>query len=249
MAVYPSPFGVLNEEGRFDDVVSDESINAELRGLSLLDSILLSTQAWERTACPTTGHTVLVTKTDGYELHIDVVRTVESYLVTGDEHLVVSILKGRNRSVGAVERVCIHHNMNYPDCAIADALISLVLLGESNWPEGATPHTLREFSHAAQRLRIARRFKLGIIELTQEDLDEIRDIREAMQWGIAYAAIDMLCGFARRCYTCKGMEIEDVRLHTQGLFDEIEREDLLAYGANPSTPSDVLFLPDFARPN
>ncbi|MEL0331490.1 MAG: hypothetical protein VW982_04650 [Candidatus Poseidoniales archaeon] len=248
MAVYPSPFGVLNEEGRFDDTTNDE-IEAELRGLSLLDSILMTTEAWEKTACSITGHTLLVTKTDGYELRIDVVRTVESFLITGDHHLQVHILKGRNRSVGAVERVCIHHDMSYPNCAIADALISLVLLGESNWPQEATPHTLREFSHAAKRTQIAQRFKLGIIELTQEDLDEIQDIREAMEWGIAYAALDMLCGFARRCYTCKGMEIENVRLHTQGLFDEIDRQDVLAYAANPSTPSDLLFLPEFARPN
>ena len=66
-----------------------------------------------------------------------------------------------------------------------------------------------------------------------------------MELGIAHAAIDMLCAFARRCYTCKGMEIEDVRLNTQALFDAIDREDILAYAANPSTPSDLLFLPTY----
>ena len=142
MAVYPSPFGVLNEEGRFDDTTNDE-IEAELRGLSLLDSILMTTEAWEKTACSITGHTLLVTKTDGYELRIDVVRTVESFLITGDHHLQVHILKGRNRSVGAVERVCIHHDMSYPNCAIADALISLVLLGNPIGHGGDTAHAPR----------------------------------------------------------------------------------------------------------
>jgi len=70
-----------------------------------------------------------------------------------------------------------------------------------------------------------------------------------LEWGIAHAAIDMLCGFARRCYTCKGMEIEDVRLHTQALFNEIDRKDIQNYAANPSSPSDLLFLPAFARAN
>ena len=68
-----------------------------------------------------------------------------------------------------------------------------------------------------------------------------------MGLGIAHAAIDMLCAFARRCYTCKGMEIEDVRLNTHALFDAIDREDILAYAANPSTPSDLLFLPTYAQ--
>lgn len=245
MAVYPTSFGVLNETDVI--IAPDEMIEAELRGLELLQSIVKDASQWEEMDCPVSGNTLLSTSTDGYELRIDVIGTVETFLVRGDGHLEVYILRGRNRSVGAVEKVCILFDMNYPGCAIADALVSLVLLGEAEWPEQSTPHTLREFSHAAQRLAIARRFKLGIIELTLEDLEEIQDIREALEWGVAHAAIDMLCAFARRCYTCKGMEIEDVRLNTQGLFNEINREDILAYAANPSTPSDLLFLPAYVQ--
>lgn len=247
VAVYPTPFGVLNETGELH--APEDKIEAELRGLALLASIMSEASEWKEITCPDSRNTLLVTTTDGYELRIDVIRTVESFLVRGDEHLEVFILGGRNRSVGTVQRVCVHYDLSHPGCAIADALVSLVLLGESQWPEQATPHTLREFSWAAKRLAISRQFKLGIIELTPEDISEIRDIREALEWGIAHAAIDMLCGFARRCYTCKGMEIEDVRLHTQVLFNEIDRKDILNYAAKPSTPSDLLFLPAFARAN
>ena len=247
MPVYPTSFGVLNETGVIR--APDEKIEAELRGLHLLQCVVDEAKEWGKMDCPVSGNTLLTTSTDGYELRIDVVATVESFLVRGDGHLEVYILRGRNRTVGSVEKVCILFDLNYPGCAIADALVSLVLLGEAEWPEQSTPHTLREFSHAAQRLAIARRFKLGIIELTPEDLEEIRDIREALQWGIAHAAIDMLCAFARRCYTCKGMEIEDVRLNTQALFNEFDRQDILDYAANPNTPSDLLFLPEFARPH
>ena len=106
---------------------------------------------------------------------------------------------------------------------MADALVSLVLLGEANWPENATPHTLREFAMAAQIEQRARRLKLGLIELTLEDLEEINDIRKALDLGIPQAAVDMLCSFCRRCYTCKGMEIEAVKRYTAPLFDEIPR--------------------------
>lgn len=245
MAVYPSPFGVLNERGTFR--VPQDKIEAELRGLTLLDSIVKDGAAWKKRLCPDSGNTLLTTTTDGYELRIDVIGTVESFLTSDDEHLEVYILRGRNRSVGSVDKVCIVYDLRHPGCAIADALISLVLLAEAEWPELATPTTLREFSYAAKRRAIARRFKLGIIELTPEDIEEIRDIREALEWGIAHAAIDMLCGFARRCYTCKGMEIEDVRLHTEAMFNEIDRKDIIAYAASPSMPSDLLFLPSYAR--
>ncbi len=245
MAVYPTPFGVLNETGVI--VAPDEMIEAELRGLELLHSVVKDATEWKQMDCTVSGNKLLTTSTDGYELRIDVIGTVETFLVRGDGHLEVYILRGRNRTVGAIEKVCILWDLSYPGCAIADALVSLVLLGEAQWPEKSTPRTLREFSHAAQRLAIAQRFKLGIIELTPEDLEEIKDIREALAWGIPHAAIDMLCAFARRCYTCKGMEVEDVRLNTQGLFNEINREDILAYRANPSTPSDLLFLPTYAQ--
>ena len=247
MAVYVSQFGVINETGGVR--ANEESIRAELRGLTLLDAVVKDTDAWRKMPCPDTGNVLLATETDGYELRIDVIGTVEQFLTHGDEHLKVSILRGRNRSVGSVDSVCILFDLRHPGCAIADALVSLVLLAEANWPEEATPHTLRTFSHAAQRRAVSQRFKLGIIDLTPEDLEEIRDIREALEWGIAHAAIDMLCGFARRCYACKGMEIEDVRLYTRGLFAEIDEHEILSYAANPSTPSDLLFLPEFARPN
>lgn len=245
VAVYPTSFGVLNETDVI--VAPDEMIEAELRGLELLQSIVKDARKWKEMDCPVSGNTLLSTSTDGYELRIDVIRTVESFLMNGDAHLEVYILTGRNRTVGSVDKVCILFDMNYPGCAIADALVSLVLLGEAEWPEQSTPTTLRVFSHAARRLAIARRYKLGIIELTPEDIEELQDIREAMELGIAHAAIDMLCAFARRCYTCKGMEIEDVRLNTHALFDAIDREDILAYAANPSTPSDLLFLPTYVQ--
>ena len=84
---------------------------------------------------------------------------------------------------------------------------------------------------------------MGIIELTAEDMDEINDVREAMELGVPHAALDMLCAFARRCYTCKGMDVEDVNLHLKALFEEFDPKDIKAYAASPSTPSDRLFLP------
>ena len=244
VAVYPTSFGVLNETSKLNNVPQDK-ILAEVRGVELLDSILVLAEAWERVTEGPCGHVVLVSKTEGYELKIDVIQTIERFLLTQDPHLFVQLITGRNRNVGYIESVCILFNANHPGCAIADAIVSLVLLGESGWPKGATPPTLHTFTMAAEARQMTARFKLGLIELTQEDLEEINDIREALHLGVPRAAIDMLCGFARRCYACKGMEVDDVRLHIQGLLDEISERDLRAYAENPTTPSDLLFLPSF----
>ncbi len=248
VSLHHTEFGLLDltHQSKFARKPTPEQINAELRGLDLLDSVVSSSKSWGRELCALTGNTTLVAVLDGFELKIHVMQTLQKFLLFDDPHLVVSFHRGRNRSVGTVEQVCILYDNQHPGCAMADALVSLVLLGEANWPENATPHTLREFAMAAQIEQRARRLKLGLIELTLEDLEEINDIRKALDLGIPQAAVDMLCSFCRRCYTCKGMEIEAVKRYTAPLFDEIPRRAVEAYALSPSTPSDLLFLPDFA---
>lgn len=242
MTLVLTPFGLLGAHEPLDGI-NEERIHAELRGLELLETIMQNVQAWTSFDC-FAGNRFLVSSIEGFEIHIDVVKTISSFLTNNDPHLEVHLYRGRNRTVGSVERLCIALTGSHPGCAMADAIVSLVLLGESNWPEGATPHTLREFAEAARRERLGKRLKLGLIELSLEDIEEISDIREAIQLGIPHAAIDMLCSFARRCYTCKGMEIEVVKRYIQPLFEGITPEDIEAYAFNPSTPADLLFLPD-----
>ena len=237
-----TPFGLLGSDEPLVGI-SETRINAELRGLGLLERVMHSVEAWTSFDC-LAGNRHLVSKIDGFEIRIDVVKTISSFLTFNDPHLVVHLYRGRNRTVGSVERLCIALTGSHPGCAMADAIVSLVLLGESNWPEDATPHTLREFADAARRERLGKRLKLGLIELSREDIEEISDIREAIQLGIPHAAIDMLCSFARRCYTCKGMEIDVVKRYILPLFEGITKKDVEAYALNPSTAADLLFLPD-----
>ena len=243
MPLVLTPFGLLGTHEPLDRI-SEDRINAELRGLGLLESIMQNVETWTKMKCDLTGNTHLTTGMDGYEIRINVMKTISTFLTNNDPHLEVHLYRGRNRTVGSVERLCIVLHGRHPGCAMADAIISLVLLGESNWPEKATPDTLWEFAEAAQRERLGQRLKLGLIELSHEDMEEITDIRKAIQLGIPHAAIDMLCSFARRCYTCKGMEIEGVKRYIQPLFEGITPEDIEAYAFNPSTSADLLFLPD-----
>jgi len=242
VAVVDTPFGTLNLDGELNHV-NPHRLQAEQRGLVLLKGIVERASTWIQRRSRSSGNITLVSQAGGYELRLDVVGTVERYLLHNDPHLHLSLFRGKNRTVGYCEEICILFNQQHPGCAIADGLVSLVLLGEAEWPSQATPNPLRRFTEWAERERIARRWKLGIIELTAEDMDEINDVREAMELGVPHAALDMLCAFARRCYTCKGMDIEDVNLHLKALFEEFDPEDIKAYAASPSTPSDRLFLP------
>ena len=237
-----TPFGLLGMNETLVGI-SEDRIEAELRGLRLLESIMHSTHAWTSFEC-LAGNKHLVSKIEGFEIRVDVIKTISVFLRNHDPHLVVHLYRGRNRTVGSVERLCIALTGSHPGCAMADAIVSIVLLGESNWPKQATPHTLGEFAEAARRERLGKRLKLGLIELSLEDIEEISDIREAIKLGIPHAAIDMLCSFARRCYACKGMEIEAVKRYIQPLFEGITHRDIEAYAFNPSTEADLLFLPD-----
>ena len=53
MAVYPTSFGVLNETDVI--VAPDEMIEAELRGLELLQSIVKDASKWKEMDCPVSG--------------------------------------------------------------------------------------------------------------------------------------------------------------------------------------------------
>ena len=243
--MYTTSFGLLNEDGSLNHI-DEQRLAAELRGLYLLEEVLTCAPSWGKHLCTSSGDTQLVTETEGFELRIDVIGTINAYLKDHDPHIQLHLYRGRNRTVGTVEAICILYSNDHPGCAITDAIVSLVLLGEANWPEAATPKTLWEFASVAATERIARRYKLGIIDLTLEDVQEIEDIQQALNLGMAHAAIDMLCCFARRCYTCKGMEVDEVNLHIQPLIDQFERKDIAAYASYPSTPSDLMFLPDFS---
>ncbi len=243
MSLVFTPFGLLGVQEPMEGISLDR-INAELRGLDLLQTIMMNVENWTPVNCHRTGNKHLVTRIEGFEIRIDIIKTISSFLVNNDPHLEVHLYRGRNRTVGSVERLCIALTGSHPGCAIADAIVSLVLLGESNWPKEATPDTLRVFAEEAERQRLGKRLKLGLIDLSLEDIEEIADVREAIELGVPHAAIDLLCSFARRCYTCKGMEMEAVRRYILPLFEGITQAEIQAYALNPSTPADILFLPN-----
>ncbi len=242
MSLVFTPFGLLGAHEPLDGI-SPDRIEAELRGLELLQTIMLNVENWTSLNCHRSGNSQLVTRIEGYEMRIDIIKTISSFLVHNDPHLEVHLYRGRNRTVGSVERLCIALTGSHPGCAIADAIVSLVLLGESNWPRAATPHTLREFAEEAERQRLGKHLKLGLINLSLEDIEEIADVRQAIELGVSHAAIDLLCSFARRCYTCKGMEMEAVKRYILPLFEGITQAEIEAYALRPSTPADILFLP------
>ena len=103
MPAYTTPFGLLTLEPN-DGVLTSGRLRAELRGLELLNGIVSTAKTWSRKCSTDSWNTLLVTGMDGFELRIDVLKTVQSYLLRNDPHIVVELYRGRNRSVGTVER-------------------------------------------------------------------------------------------------------------------------------------------------
>lgn len=241
-------FGTLTLPSEGNEPIEQHRIDAELRGLALLGSIVDNTDVWEERVLEGSDRGLLVIVIDGDEVRIDVIKTIHRYLVNGDSHLAVTLYRGRNRTVAYEDEVCILHTTLYPDCAIADALVSLVLLGAAGWPERATPNVLWRLTKNGGPGWRGPGFKMGGIELTAEDIDEIRDIQEAIDIGMPMAAVDMLQSFAQRLHRGKGVEMNDIKHHLKGLTDTIAAHHFQKYAQHQTLNSDLLFLPVEVHP-
>ncbi|RJU88963.1 MAG: hypothetical protein DWC07_06940 [Candidatus Poseidoniales archaeon] len=248
MCSHKTRFGTLTLPSEGNEPVEQHRIDAELRGLCLLGSIIDKTDVWEERVLEGSDRRLLVIVIDGDEVRIDVIETVHRFLVTDDSHLAVTLYRGRNRTVAYEDEVCILNTPLYPDCAIADALVSLVLLGAAGWPESGTLNVLWRLTKNGGPGWRGRGSKMGGINLTAEDIDEIRDIQEAIDIGMPMAAVDMLQIFAQRLHSSKGVEMEDIKHHLKGLTDTIADCHFQKYAQHQTLNSDLLFLPVKAHP-
>ena len=243
MVVYTTPFGLLNENGKLDNI-EPARIQAEVRGLELLQNILDVSETWQPIKGQQEGRTSLAYFTETRELRIHVMETVEQFLLVGDTHLWVIVVDGKKpRFFQRNQPVCILFDESQHSVAISDAIISLVLLAESNWPTRVTPDTLKNFAIHARRYQAKRRLNMGKIITNTDDVAFMEQIHAKIKSGTPNEVIGMICAFARKCYTCKGMEFDEIQEHLKALFALVTTEEMKHYSQHPLDASDVLFLP------
>jgi hypothetical protein len=168
---------------------------------------------------------------DGEEVSVFPLKTIRKFHVHKDPHLEVT-LDG--------ELVCILMQQGQM-CAAVDAVISLVLLGESGWPLQQTPHQFRNKAEQLAEFRI-----LSGNRFSGDDVDEILQIEEHLKAKDYYNALATIGAFSRRCYTCKGWNIAAINLVIEPFLEEIYQVNpnmIHNYLRAPLETADRIFVP------
>ena len=135
----------------------DQRILAEVKGLTLLQTIVEQSKIWASIYSHERGEFEIFSLDDGEELSIYPLETIRKFHIHDNPHLEVTLDD---------EPVCILMEQGQ-QCAAVDAVISLVLLGEAGWPLQQTPFQLRhKAKHLAEfRIRTGSRFQVMITRI------------------------------------------------------------------------------------
>jgi len=209
----------------------DPRILAEVKGLTLLQTIVEESNIWASAYCDERAEYEIFSLDNGEEVSIFPLKTIRKFHVHKDPHLEVT-LEG--------ELVCILMQRGQI-CAAIDAVISLVLLGEAGWPLQQTPQQFRNKAEQLAEFRI-----ISGNRFSGDDFDEILRIEEHLKARDYYDALATIGAFSRRCYTCKGWNIEEINLAIEPFLEEIYQVDssmIHNYLRAPFETADRIFVP------
>lgn len=229
-----TPFGplVIHEEER---TVEASTLVAEMKGLQLLHDIACLSDAW--VIKPGRTRDLIESVDYGPCITIDPLLTVANHLQHGDGHFVMKMGK---------DWACVLAKKNAMKCAIADGLISVVLLGIAGWPVDETPHTLQTKAKAVRLHHRLEQDKETVgeysIPMSYEEILEFWELNHRLRTQEPMTRLREIGAYARRLYVCLGHDQVNVQHHVQCMMEGITPEEIAAYVQNPAEPCDALFL-------
>jgi len=218
---------------KFPMHTSQDKVNAEIRALKLLANIVEKSGEWQ-VRLNSRKQVVLHTYDDNPGLMIDPCATVERYYKEGNEHLVNYMFMGSDTI-----SPCVIIDQHAPSCAVADTVVSLVLLAEAGWPAKQTPTTL---AMMRQNLRDSIRGVPDRSILTEYDIERLDAIELSIDDDDWLTTLTILGEHSRLCYTCKGWTEEEVQNHIEPILVRIPICEIRNYLASPNVASDALFI-------
>ncbi len=209
----------------------DQRLLAEQKGLKLLHSILEESKIWASAPSNAGKEFEIFSLDDGDEVSIFPLETIQKYHFHNDPHMEVTLNQ---------EPVCILMQPGQ-ECAVVDAVISFVLLGEAGWPLRQTPHQLRQKATQLAEFRI----RTGNL-FSADDVNEILRIKDLLEAERYHDALALIGAFSRRCYTCKGWDVAEITVAIEPLLEEIyhvDRRMIHDYLRAPIETTDRIFVP------
>jgi len=207
----------------------EQQIGAELRGLSLLIDIVNQSPNWgieNHSERP-----FLVSRDGAPGISVDIFESMKARILGGDPHLKISM---------AMKEVCVLRKESDVLTPSTDSMVSLVLLGNMDWPLSHTPTTLKKKSIAQKEL--PREFIADDIYYNETDHRAIEASQEEYAAGRQMNAISLVGAMARRWYVCREWPFEIIRPLIGEVLADYDPVHVRQYIENPQCSDDDLFI-------
>ncbi len=222
-----TPMGPLVLEKEVDE----EKLSAELRGLELLYEIACKSPNWRLELSSTKP---FIRSNDGSpEIQIDIFSCISNKLLKNNDHLSITM---------SMKNVCVLTDFDSnEDIPASDAMISLILLGNSGWPHKHTPETLEEKSvgYFKETCEIEGIKSSNIDFRDFELLDHCKSHLENKRYRECLIELGRLSRFL---YVCKMVSVEGTIDFISPILNDIPIVFRLEYLDNPDEEYDSVFL-------
>lgn len=229
-----TPVGILEIKGNFDE----KKLSAELRGLELLHEIVSKSPNWR---LDTSSNRPYIRSNDGSpEIQIDIFNSILNKICRDNLHLSLQM---------SMRNICVltGHGVN-DEIPSTDAMISVVLLGNSGWPVSKTPDTLEEKSigyfKETSEIEGLRDTNLGF-----EDFDNLEICKNYAIQGMFRESLIELGKLSRYLYVCKMLSVESIIQFISPVLDNIPDNLVARYLQSPEEEYDTVFLSSRAKDN
>ena len=229
-----TPVGILEIKDGFDK----EKLSAELRGLDLLFEIISKSPNWR---IDNFGTRPFIRSNDGSpEIQIDIFTCILNKICRDNNHLSIQM---------SMRNVCVltdfAANEEIPS---TDAIISIVLLGNSGWPVKHTPDTLEEKSIGYYK-ETCEIDGLKDTNIGFEDFDQLETCKNYADGKMYREALIELGKLSRYLYVCKMLTIESIVQFISPVLGTIPRELVSRYLLAPDEEYDGIFLSPRVKDN
>jgi len=222
-----TPMGPLTIE----DEVDEEKLAAELRGLELLYEITCKSPNWRLELSSTRP---FIRSNDGSpEIQIDVFSCIINKLLKNNDHLSITM---------SMQNVCVltdfYSNDKIPS---SDAMISLIMLGNSGWPHKHTPETLEDKSigYFKENCEIE---GIRSSNIDFHDFQSLEKCKYYLEHKMYRECLIGLGELSRFLYVCKMVSVEGIVDFITPILNQIPSIYRLEYLENPEEEYDSVFL-------
>ncbi len=229
-----TPVGILEIKDDFDE----KKLSAELRGLDLLYEIICKSSNWKLEVSSTRP---FIRSNDGSpEIQIDIFNCILNKICQENFHLSVQM---------SMRNVCVLTDFGVnEEIPSTDAIISIILLGNSGWPMEHTPETLEEKSigyfKETCEIEGLRDTNIGF-----EDFEHLGICRNYSEEEMFREALIELGKLSRYLYVCKMLTIESIIQFISPVLNEIPKNLVSRYLEAPEEEYDTVFLSQKVKDN